>query len=217
MAIKEELAAAVETIGEEDELSRQKRLRKKGISAADRMAQRSEAAFRSLGARAASAEEAIREAGQVGRAGMRMQAAQALRAAGAAPGGNIAALRQSGMATGQALSEQEAQTTAAAEQAGFKMAGAVGQAGVEAAGQELESAKFEREAGSTAEDRQMKIKEYYSQIAKIKKDHKGGLGGILPDDEQGAGDAIMALAQSEPDPQIKKFLESQANAAYEDI
>lgn len=216
MAIKEELAQAVATPGE-TELERQERLRKKGITAAGKMETRAEAAARALSERQRAAGRAMDEAGKVGRAGMRMQAAQALRAAGAAPGGNIAALRQTGMQMGQALGEQEARTAAQREQMMFGMSEKVGQAGVEAAGQGLEAAKFEKEAGGTAEDRQMKIKEYTSQIAKIKKDFQGGLGGMLPDDEKGAGDAIMALAASEPDPQIKKFLESQAKAAYQNI
>lgn len=216
MSTKKQLEEAVYTPGE-TVMEFEERLRTKGVGKTGQMETRAEAAFRALEGRKRAAGAAADEAAQAGRAGMRMQAAQALRAAGNRPGGNIAALRQTGMQTGQALSEQETGSELARQKMMFGLEEKVGQAGVEAAAQGLESAKFEKEAGSRAEDRQMKIKEYSQQISKIKKDFKGGLGGMLPDDEEGAYQAILALAAGESDPQIKAFITSQANAARKDI
>lgn len=221
----------MEAPGDETEMERTERLRKQGISESRGAATASSASAKELremqdryGRAGERAVGALEEAGRVGRAGMRMQAAQALRAGGQARGGNIAAMRQSGLQMGQALAGQEAGTAKqiAAQRLGtagdmYKLAGQTGQAEVEAKMQGLEATKFEKEAGSGAEDRAMKTKEYTAQISKIKKDHKGGLGGMLPDDEEGAADAIEALAAAEPDPEIKKFLFSQANKARRDI
>ena len=216
----------------EDEIERTERLRKQGIGEARGAARRAEMSAQELremqekyGLRGEQAAAAMEEAGRVGRAGMRMQAAQALRAGGAGRGGgSIAAMRQSGMQQGQALAAQEAQT--ARQIAGqrlqtagdmYKLAGKTGQAEVEAKLQGLEATKFEKEAGSKAEDRAQKIRDYTNQISDIKKKHKGGLGGMLPDDEEGAADAILALVASEPDPEVKAWLQGQADRARKDI
>ena len=221
----------VETPGEETEMERIQRLRKKAIGDSSAAADASGASAEELrtmqerfGRAGERAVDTLEEAGKVGRAGMRMQAAQALRAGGQARGGNIAAMRQSGLQMGQALAGQAAGTAKqiAAQRLGtagdmYKLADQTGQAEVESKMQSLEATKFEKEAGSDAEDRAMKIKEYTTQISGIKKKHKGGMYGALPDDEEGAADAIEALASAEPDPEIKKYLISQANKARRDI
>lgn len=216
----------------ETEIQRTERLRKQGIGEARGAADAATASAQELrkmqeqyGLRGDEAAKALEEAGKVGRAGMRMQAAQALRQGGAGMGGgSIAAMRQSGMQQGQALAGQEAQTARgiAAQKlqtAGdmYKLAGSTGQAEVEAKLQGLEATKFEKEAGSKAADRAQKIRDYTNQISEIKNKHKGGIGGILPDDEEGAADAIIALMNSEPDPEIKKWLQGQADSARKDI
>ena len=216
----------------ETEIERTERLRKQGIDEAKGAARRAEMSAEELrdlqekfGLRSEKALEALKEVGRINRAGMRMQAAQALRQGGLATGGSsIAAMRQSGMQQGQALAGQEAQTArqiaAQSLQSAsdmYKLAGKTGQAEVEAKLQGLEATKFEKEAGSKAEDRAQKIRDYTNQISEIKKNHKGGLGGVLPDDEEGAADAILALVASEPDPEVKAWLQGQADRARKDI
>ena len=156
---------------------------------------------------------AAERAGQAATTEQRRMAAQQLRAAAGGPGGGGAKAAQLG-STGQALAGTVAQTAAdaarvkaAVELSGKKdiydLTGKTGQAGVESGAQKIEAAKTIKEAGTKGTDYQQKIRDYQKSIDDIKAKYKGGLGGILPDDEKGASAAINNLAASEEDPDVK--------------
>jgi hypothetical protein len=127
---------------------------------------------------------------------------------------------QLGQQVGQTLSDA-ARAKAAVELQGKKdiygLTASTGDAGVSSGAQLIEAAKTKKEAGTQGTDYQQKIRDYTDQINKIKSGHKGGLGGLLPDDEVGAANDIRALAAAEEDPQVKAWLEKQAESAATDI
>lgn len=210
------------------------KLRQEAISGADIAAQRAEQNYQDLVAAQRGVEQqfgqsamAAERAGQVATTGARQQAAAALRAAagtGGSGGAKAAQLGSTGMQLGQQVgatlsdaAKQRAAVELQGAQAKYSLTGATGQAGVEAGAQKIEAAKTKKEAGTTGTDYQQKIRDYQDQIAKIKQSKKGGLGGLMPDDEEGAAADIRALAAAEEDPQIKAYLEKQAQAAESDI
>lgn len=210
------------------------RLRGEAVSGADIAAQRAEENYQQLmrdqrGVEAAFGEAAgaAERGGQVATTGARQQAAAALRATAGGLGGGgakAAQLGSTGMQLGQQLGQtlsDAARAKAAVElqgaQSKYALTGATGQAGVEAGAQKIEAAKTKKEAGTAGTDYQQKIRDYQNQINNIKASKKGGLGGLLPDDEAGAANDIRALAAAEEDPQVKSWLEKQAAAAESDI
>ncbi len=152
---------------------------------------------------------------------LRRQAAAGLaagQAAGAFGGGGAgASLRQTAAELGQQqadfgaqqkLLQQQYQQTETARAA--ELAEKAGEYGAVAAVQGVEAEKFAAEAQSALEDRQRKGIEADTQIAQIKKDHKGE-SWWKSDDEEGAAAAIQALADAETDPVIKKKYQDEVN------
>jgi hypothetical protein len=210
------------------------KLRQEAVGGADIAAGRSEQNYQDLvkaqgqvaGAFGGMANAAER-AGQVATTGARQQAAAALRAAAGTGGSGGAKAAQLGT-VGAGLGQQVGQTLADAAkqkaavelqgaQTAYGLTGQTGQAGVEAGAQKIEAAKTKKEAGTAGTDYQQKLRDYQGQIAKIKQSKKGGLGGMLPDDEEGAANEIEQLAAAEEDPKLKDWLNKQAAAAREDI
>lgn len=209
-------------------------LRQEAISGADIAAQRSEQNYQDLISKQRGVESAFGQAataaekgGQVATTGARQQAAAALRAAagtGGSGGAKAAQLATVGAGLGQQVGQtlsDAARAKAAVElqgsQSAYGLTQQTGQAGVEAGAQKIEAAKTKKEAGTAGTDYQQKIRDYTEQIAKIKSSKKGGLGGLLPDDEKGAANDIRNLAAAEEDPQVKAWLEKQAASAETDI
>lgn len=210
------------------------KLRQEAISGADIAAQRSEENYQQLVGAQKGVEAAFGEAataaekgGQVASTGARQQAAAALRAAagtGGSGGAKAAQLATVGAGLGQQVGQtlsDAARAKAAVElqgkQTAYGLTASTGQAGVEAGAQKIEAAKTKKEAGTAGTDYQQKIRDYTEQIAKIKSSKKGGLGGLMPDDEEGAANDIRNLAAAEEDPQVKAWLEKQAASAATDI
>jgi len=210
------------------------KLRQEAISGADIASQRSEQNYQQLvnaqrGVEGAfgNAAQAAERGGQVATTGARQQAAAALRAAagtGGSGGAKAAQLATVGAGLGQQVGQtlsDAARAKAAVElqgkQTAYGLTASTGQAGVEAGAQKIEAAKTKKEAGTSGTDYQQKIRDYTEQIAKIKSTKKGGLGGLMPDDEAGAADEIKALAAAEEDPQVKAWLNKQAESAAQDI
>ena len=213
---------------EEQEQINQKRegRREKSKELARQAAARQEAGFQDFEARRAeqlagrqTGMEALQAAEAAGTRGLRRQAAAGLaagQAAGAFGGGGAgASLRQTAAELGQQqadfgaqqklLQQQYQQTARAAE-----LAEKAGEYGAVAAVQGVEAEKFAAEAQSALEDRQRKGIEADTQIAQIKKDHKGE-SWWKSDDEEGAAAAIQALADAETDPVIKKKYQDEVN------
>lgn len=219
---------AVLTPEEQQEITKKREERReKSKELARQAAARQEAGFQDFEARRAeqlagreTSMEALKRAEQAGMRGMRRQAAAGLaagQAAGAFGGGGTgASLRGAAAELGQQAAEfgaqqnllqQQFQQAETARAAG--LAEKAGEFGAVASVQGVEAEKFATEAGSEIEDRQRKSLEATSNMAQIKKDHKGDKW-WKSDDEEGAAAAIQALADAETDPVIKKMYQDEA-------
>lgn len=220
---------AILTPEEQQEINKKREERReKSKELARQAAARQEAGFQDFEARRAeqlagrqTGMEALQAAEAAGTRGLRRQAAAGLaagQAAGAFGGGGAgASLRQTAAELGQQqadfgaqqrLLQQQYQQTETARAA--EMAEKAGEYGAVAAVQGVEAEKFAAEAQSELEDRQRKSIEAETQMAQIKKDHKGD-SWWKSDDEEGAARAIQALADAETDPVIKKKYQDEAN------
>lgn len=220
---------ALLTPEEQEQINKEREARReKSKELARQAAARQEAGFQDFEARRAeqlagrqTGMEALQAAEAAGTRGLRRQAAAGLaagQAAGAFGGGGAgASLRQTAAELGQQqadfgaqqkLLQQQYQQTETARAA--DMAEKAGEYGAVAAVQGVEAEKFAAEAQSALEDRQRKAIEADTQIAQIKKDHKGDAW-WKSDDEEGAAAAIQSLADAETDPVIKKKYQDEVN------
>ena len=163
---------------------------------------------------------ALQGAQERGKMAARQEAARGLAAAqaggGFGGGAKTAALEATAQGLGKNRADIEAESQMAQEkfkqgamQQQMGISDTAGQAEVEASVQKLEGEKFAREAGTTQEDRANKLRQYQEQMAKIKADAKGGW--LEDDDEEGAANAIQAMADAEQDPELKKVLQQEAD------
>lgn len=175
--------------GLESEFERRLRLRNAAIEQAREVA-------RLKGAEIPRLEAAFEQQ----RGAVRSEAARAL-AAGLTAGGPVtsgaalAAGRQTGIEVGTALGGL-----------GVEQAQALGAARQEAAAAGLEALQFEAEAGSLEEERQEKLRNLEQEIQGIKQKNTG----LVTDSGEKAAREIRSLAETEEDPEVRKFLERRA-------
>ena len=171
------------------------------------------------------AQKSVGEAFKTGKARAKQQAARGLQAAasggGFGSGSKMAQLRQTAQDVGMGQADLEARSgmeqsrmgldalgaQMAANQALFGMSQQAGQAGVDARGQQFESMKTIAGIGTEAQASQAKIANYDTKINKIIGKHKNWMN----DDEDAMYSEIMNLAAGETDPQVKAYLQQQAN------
>lgn len=169
--------------------------------------------------------QALKGAQQRGMMAARQEAARGIAAAQSAGGFGGGAKTAQLQATAQGLGKNRADIEAESQMAQEKfkqnamqqqmgISETAGQAEVESSVQKLEGEKFAREAGTQQEDRANKLRQYQEQMAKIKADAKGGW--LEDDDEEGAQQAIQAMANAEQDPELKKVLQAEADRIAEE-
>lgn len=221
---KKSAAGMAEATGEEEAL------RKQYKEAVQEAGTRSEENFQQLKQLATQygltwdqAVEAQKQAGEADLGESRLGAAQGRRglAAGAGMGGAGAAMAQT-QATqmGQALGSQRAQ--AAQQLANTMLTGAqtkivtareVGDAGTAASAQKAQGAAAAREAGSQAKDSQTERAQLQDSWNKAKPGFQGGLGGMMPDDEEGAASFLRGLASQAQYPENRDYFNKLAEQA----
>jgi len=200
--------------------------RQKAKGYAREAAARAEAGFQEYGglrdkqkATTASGLTALEQSKTAGQRTQRRSAARGLAAsksAGAFGGGGTgASLRQTAGDIGDRQATFGAESDLRSEQykqAALDKEGSMLETGTEmgtvASVQGLEGEKFAQEAGTDLQDKQAKMLMASEQMAAIKKDHKGGF--WESDDEEGAADAMDALANAEEDPAIAKMYKDEA-------
>lgn len=160
-----------------------------------------------------------------GRGAIRSQAAEALAAGQAHSGGygtagGYGAALQAGKQAGAGLGAYEAdvagkqagyeQQLAALELANVQQLGSAQQAAKEA---ELAALEYEEEAGDVAKDRQAKQADLESRI----RDIANGATGLVFDDPQKAYAEILKLAEFEPDPELRAYVEQRAAEVRDEL
>lgn len=187
----------------QDEMKRKAELRARGIAAAKAAAGASAAMATDLEGRAAAAQQAFQQAGQSAVRASDAATAEGLAAgttAATGGGSSYGALLQAGKQAGLNAGTLQGNIAAQAAQQSAEAGKAIGQARVDAAGQELEAIKFEGEAGSATSDRKQKVADYMTQAETAMANSKG----FFNDDEDLAADRIEALVKNEEDPEVKK-------------
>lgn len=220
---KETAAGMAETTKEEAEL------RKQYKSSVQEAGVRSEENFQQLkqladqyGLTLDQAVAAQKQAGEAALGESRLGAAMGRRGlATSAQGGAGAAMAQTqGMQLGTQLGSQRAaaaqqlaNTMLSGAQTKFGLGAATGQAGVEASAQKAEAAAKSREAGTEAKDSQTERAQLLDSWNKAKPGFQGGLGGLLPDDEEGAANFLRGLASQAQYPENRTYFNKLADQA----